>query len=835
MPRRGSFLRVSLLVAIAIVLGVGAFVGLGGGVNSTQLKTSLERSVQRATGRAFTVDGPVHVTLGMSPTLTATAIRLANVAGGSRPDMLTAKSLSAKVDLLPLLQGSVVLEEVTLDQPDLLLEAGPDGTPNWQFHAAHASLVHGPDDEGTGAREPGRVALHRLKLTNGHVTVTAPSWPPMAADLTKADFWAEGGSTPLRGKIDGQADNIPFNIDINAGSFDRLQGGPVNALAGAWPLTVNMQAARATLHLVGGVNHPDELRGYSFLLNANAPDLAPLAPWLPKPFALPLKDVNLTVRLTDGANGEFRTSGFSLHAGPADLSGTVPGLVLKEAVVSAPGPGQQGELNIDGVFQGQPLRIAGTATQPDVLGTHLPIPVAFTAQAASANLSAHGTMPADLAGSGVDLTVTGRAPNLADLAPLLQRSLPDIRDISVDAHLGDAGFKLRGLHARDLSINSSLGDLSGDVTVAWAPVISVRGTVTSRHFDADGMRAAVAMLRGPPADALAAAVPAPPPLAVPAASPPPPPGTAIPSLDANGFISDAKLDFAALHGADGDLTISADKITLGGEHYSDLQTHLLATDGRIIVNPFRMTASQGAIIGALTIDAGVDPPTVALSLRSPALSAARAADLIGYQGGATGTLQVDAQLNAAGDTTRLLAASLGGHLGVAMVDGTVTDTLLQGLFASALSTAGVPMSGGNNAVRCLAARADFYRGNGRFRALALDTGRMSLDGDGTVDLPDQTLALHLRPIVGVGGTGVAAPVSVTGSFDALRATLDPIMSGGRVGITIGGPGPNANGCIASLSIARGGMAGPMPAVGAPPGAQPVKKKKPLDLLQGLFH
>jgi AsmA protein len=280
------------------------------------------------------------------------------------------------------------------------------------------------------------------------------------------------------------------------------------------------------------------------------------------------------------------------------------------------------------------------------------------------------------------------------------------------------------------------------------------------------------------------------------------------------------------------LTLSADRVTLGAEPYSDFQARVLANDGKLIVNPLRLTSPQGAVVAALTLDAGIDPPSAAVTVRSPALSANRLATLLGYQGGATGALQIDAQLTGTGDTPQALAASLGGHLGVTMVDGSVTDTVLNALFSNALSTAGIPLPGGSSDVRCFAGRAEFTHGQGRISALSLDTSSVSVDGDGTIDLATEELGLHLRPIARLGGTGVAAPVSVTGPLGQLKVALDPAPNG-RVSLTIGGPPPSDDSCIAQLSAARGGMAGPMPSVAAPqPGK---KKKKPIDLLQGLFH
>jgi AsmA protein len=838
--KRGGGLKLLLLASAAVVLGAGAWLALSGTLSPSRLKAEIEHSIQHATGRAFRIGGDLHVALGLAPSITADDISLANLPGGSAPQMLTAKSLTAQVALLPLLTGDVVVEEVSLQNPNLLLERGPDGTPNWQFHVVRRPLYEGgaPEAESGsgGGHGGGSLEIHKLHLDGGHIAWRGnPGGVPgnLDADLTSAEFAVKDADSPLQGKIDGNFAGNAFTAWIDTGAFSRLEGAPVTALAGGWPLTVKVHAGDASLKLDGGVKHPDEMRGYNFLLNANAPELAPFAKLLPGPLALPLRDVNITLRVSDGANGEVRTSGVSLHAGAADLTSAIPGLLLKEAVLSAPGPGQQAQLNVEGTYQGSPLRVVGTATQPDVLAANVPVPVAISAQAATATVSARGTVPPSFgasgqAGIGLDMQVSIHAPTLADLSPLAGRPLPDVRDVVFETHLGDAGFRLRGLTMRDLVFTSSLGDLTGNVTFAWAPVPSLNGSLSAKQFDLDSAWAAWTAYNTPPAvapDTLApppAAPPAPAPDAAAPGQPPP-----------RRLFSDTPLPIASVQKANADLTLSAGKLTVGGDTYRDLQAHLLANDGKVVLNPLRVSAPQGVLIGGLSLDAGATPPPVSITLRSPAMSAAGLASLAGFGGGATGTVQVDAQLNGLGDTPHELAASLSGHLGMTMVNGTVTDTLLESAFGGALSAAGVPPMGGSADVRCFAMRADFSHGQGSVQSLALDTSRVSVDGDGSVDLGDETLALHLRPTVLLGGTGVAAPVSLRGNFFAPKVALEPAMGGGRYGLTIGGAAPNDDACIAKLAEARGGMPGPLPAPVAAPSDS--KHKKPVDLLRGLFH
>jgi AsmA protein len=817
---RGPFIW---LAAIATVIGVVIWITSGAPLDAERLKAAISRGVVRATGRTLAIQGILNVSPGLSPTISGEGISLSNEPGAAAPSMLTAKSLRAHIALLPLLTGQVVLQDVTLDGADIEVESGPDGRLNWQFQPPARPLV--PD---TGATSSGasssRLDLHRVQLLNSTLHWRLPGGSMIVAVIDDGEVEAPRDDAPMQASAHGKLNGVPVKLSVHAGSFSRLEGGPVTALAGAWPCDVSLTAGDATLRLNGGVNHPDEWRGYAFLLTANAPDLAPLAPWLPTMLALPLKDVNLTARLSDGGNGTFRTSALSLHAGNSDLGAAIPGLLLKEALLSAPGPGQQAQLSIDGTYQGSPLRMTATSTQPDVLSGETPLPMTFSAEAGTASISARGTIPPAPNANGLDLTLNVRIPKLTDLSALARRPLPDVRDVNFGAHAGDAGVRLRGVDLREIGFESSLGDITGNLTVAWAPVLTLNGSLESKQFDLDGAIAAVSMF-GKPASP---APPATPPMAAAAQG-----STMAPAPVLSGLlISDQNLPFAALQGADGDLSISADRMVFAGETYHDVQMKMVAAGGRVVVNPIRMSAPQGILIGGLTIDASAAPAQVALTLRSPGLSAAKIAGAMGYQDGATGAVQLDAELNATGASPHALAASLDGHLGISLVGGSISDSLLQALLGPALSQAGVQDLAGDVPVRCFASRTDFTQGTGNVRALALDTPQITLDGTGTIDLADETVALHIRPVVRVGGTGVAAPISLSGHFGELKAQLDPVL-GGRVGISIGGAAPGGGTCASLLATARGGMPGPLPVAGKTPGDS--KVKKPVDLLRGLFH
>ncbi len=827
-----------------LLIGAGALILAGGvalvvataALDPQRLQNDLKDAVLHATGRELAM-GAVHLRMGLSPSLEVDDVALANIAGGSRPQMLTAKRLTARLALLPLLGGDAVISSLSLDDADILLERAPDGTANWQFSPARRALYRQSETQASNEGGAGggghRIQIRALSLQGGRIAWHGRLDASLAIDTLT--WTADSPDAPMRLAAELASNGTPIKVSANAGSLQRLQGGATSALAGAWPLTVDANGAGATLHVEGGINHPDQGRGYEFRLTANAPKLEALDALWARANLPPMQDVNVTAVLQDGSAGQLRTSQVSIHAGQSDLGHWVPGLAVRQADLSAPGPGQLANMVVDGTYQDQPLRLAGTAMQPDVVDRTAPLQVTLTAQAAGATASARGTVPPGADAAGLDLTLNAKAPDLSTLAPLFGHALPAAHDFSLAAQLSDAGVKLRGIAVRDLTIGSSLGDLSGQLTVEWSPRGTVTGSLTSQVLNLDAIGGGdVGLLPtiwpAPASDGgqmQAIAPPAPPPTPAPPATPAP----QVASTDA----TTGGLPLAQLRRNDADLALNIGDLTVEGQHVEDLQAHLQLHDGKLALNPFRAQTPQGAVVGGFSIDASTDEPPVALTLRSPSISADAVAGLLGYPGGAQGTMQVDAQLSGTGQTVDAVKATLNGHLGVAMVGGQVQDAMVQGLIGDALNAAGTPVfSGGTSQVRCFAARLDFDRGVGRVRVLATDTSKLTLDGSGQIDLATRTLDLHLRPRVRLGPTEIAAPVSLRGPIGGVKASLDPVLGGGRVGLSIGGAPSGPSGCVSGLAVARAGLGGPLPA--AAPAANPgFVIRKPKDLLKDLFH
>lgn len=471
-------------------------------------------------------------------------------------------------------------------------------------------------------------------------------------------------------------------------------------------------------------------------------------------------------------------------------------------------------------------------------------PVEFSGTLASAglNLGINGTggplaaigagawpLQVALEGSGVQgsgsgalgpdgaMTISIKVADPAVFAPLLGRALPPLRDVALSARVSITEAGAVALRAMRLTLPH--GDLAGDIVVGWKPRPSVRGTLASQRLDLDAFAApALPVVSPPPA---------------PATSAPPPTPAPLPLAR---LLPDTPLPFDALLRADTDLQVAVTEVLWHKMPFHAVSGRMLLQDGRLRVDPLQAQVPGGAVQALVQADAAATPPTVAVDLQAPGMEAGPLLAAFGAPELTTGRADADVQLRGAGASVRAIAASLDGHVGLAMVDGDLDNRWLAGLFGDALRGLPVDLKG-RSAVRCLALRFDAAAGQATARALLLDASRLHLEGEGGVDLVDETLDLRLRTLLRLGATSVAVPVHLTGPWRSPRPQV--AIAGGEQGALVIGAAPGPDACPAQLALARDGRAGPMPAANSTPSealhAPKAGVPKPADLLRSLLR
>jgi len=830
-----------LLPAVAVAVLIATF-------DPEALKPRIEAAVEQATGRDLTLAGPIRLQPSLVPTVAVDDVSLANMPGGSRPQMVTVRRVEIELALLPLLSRRVELHRLVLQAPDILLETDAQGQPNWVFGQAAQPAPAG-QAEGTpaGSGEAGRafgIGLGRVAVTDGRITYRdGQTGQSRSLAIQQLQAATEGSDGPLR--LDGALalDDLPFTLQGQVGPIAHLTGA---GGSGPWPVDLTLASEGARLAVQGAVAEPQQGRGWQFAVTAQVPDLARFARVMPDVPLPPLRNLDLATKLADAGGGLPQISDLKLTLGESDLSLVRPGLRLVSLTATLPAMDQPLALQAEAMEGNTPLRLSGTLGAPVLLlpgAARQPWPLDVTAQVANATASAKGSIADPRALTGVDLALSLRAPDLQALAPLAGMSLPAVKDVALDTRVAERGKGFEaGAFLRGLKLTSSAGDAAGDLTYVIGQRQGVTGQLASQRLNLDALR--------PPAPTPGGAQPSP-----------------APAARDNRMIPNMPLPLEALRIIDSNLRWTVAELVAGGVTMRDAQLAAVIENGKARLDPFAATLPGGRLTLRGAADINTNPPTVQFAARSEGLDLAPLLAAMKMPARMTGRLDLDADLRGQGRDLRAVAGSMAGHLGIAVVNGKLDAGLLQSIPAELRGLLLPPGAAGQDiALRCLALRANAESGTARIQALLLDTAIGKVAGQGGINLKDESLALRLLPDMHLGPARVQAPVHVGGTLAAPRPGISPeaAVAGGLgaflslqntpdrtlqgLAQALGGGGSNLPDCASQLAIARGGRAGPVPAAPAAPApAQGAQQQAPAvpgvprelqapaqELLRGLF-
>lgn len=848
-PRRAALIGAAVILALPVL----AWGGLKLALRDSVLRPRITAAVEQATGRALTLSGPVGIKLSLVPTVTLEGMSLANMPGGSRPEMLTARRVEARLALLPLLSRRIAFEQVTLVEPDLLLEVDARGRGNWRFSPAPGPAMDRPDAAMADSAGDGRLALFiaAIDIEGGRLT-----WhDPRAArrevlEIRGLALRAETPAAPLglRGTLGLRG--VAVALEGQAGPLARLlgTGSAPEDQAAPWPLHVALSAPGLRLVADGSATRPEAAAGWRLNVKAMADSTARLAPFLPRAKLPPLRALELDAELADGGAGQPpRIGPLTARSAGGDLGAFLPGLSLGAATLRVAEPEAPGQLEAELAWGSLPVRAEGQIPGPAALLGSGPWPLRLALRGAGATAEARAELNGPrLDGAAVALSLA--APDTAPLLAALGLPGPRLTEASLDGRLllPAGGAVLEGLRLR-----AREAVLEGEARLATGgPRPALTARLNAARLDLD------ALLASPPATPNATPAPAAPPAApdVPPRPPAPPAGAAGPRR----VIPDLPLPGLAPRGLDGEVQFAVAELVAKGVAYRDLRGTAKLQDGLLAVEPLRVTLPGGRLGGRLGADATGPVPRLSLALRheGAGLDLRPLLQAYGLNGHASGRLEVEADLAGAGAGLRALAASLSGHLGLAMANGQIDNRLLDRLGGDLrrMLVPNAPTEGGTP-LRCIALRLNLQEGVARPQAMLLETGLADVVGSGSIDLGQEKLALRLLPQVRLGGLGLTAPVLVGGTLAAPSYRLDPAgvadATAGIVGDLVArqmenqgsvlgqlaqqlaGRGNALPDCAQQLAVARGGRAGPVPA--PKPAATPQERpSSPVDLLRGLL-
>jgi uncharacterized protein involved in outer membrane biogenesis len=288
-------------------------------------KGRLTAEVRKLTGQTLVIDGDVSLAVLPAPALSAERVRLANMVGGSASDIIELRELRVRVALMPLLQGKVQLESVSLVAPTVVLEVLPDGRRNWDFALAGAGSPAGATATSQGPSEPGGLAeqiqVDSFIIEDGTLIYRdGRAGHEERVERINAEIVAESLRGPFTARGNATARGVSAAFDLSLG---RLVG------AGAKPFNLGLRLSEpgARIQLAGAVSMLADQLQVRGKLKSEGDDLGAVLSTLtqgaaPAPSAMLAQSYTLAAEAT-GSPLELNIADLNLQLGDTSMAGEV--------------------------------------------------------------------------------------------------------------------------------------------------------------------------------------------------------------------------------------------------------------------------------------------------------------------------------------------------------------------------------------------------------------------------------------------------------------------------------------------------------------------------------
>ena len=300
-------LMIATVVALVVVLT---------SMDYGRYKAELDKMVQDATGREFTIAGDLDLALSLTPKLTVTDVTFANAPWAGDKPMMTLNRLNAQVALRPLLSGRLEIDFIELDGLDLVLQTDGAGKANWELAVVQSQPVEG-EVQKTAQKLKLTPSINAVRLRNVHVTyIDGATGAELETDLKRADFTAEGVDSPLKGTFAAIYNDVAVQAQAELGSLGLL----IASKGSPFPLNVKLSAENLSANIVGTVDQPSAGMAVNVRVHAQAPDSKTVS----KLAGVELPDVGaIDVRANvSGAGTAYRFEGLEATLGNSDLGGS---------------------------------------------------------------------------------------------------------------------------------------------------------------------------------------------------------------------------------------------------------------------------------------------------------------------------------------------------------------------------------------------------------------------------------------------------------------------------------------------------------------------------------
>jgi len=820
----GVFFGIVGAALLAVVLYV-AFADLG------RHKERIEAFVTKTLGRPFVIEGPLKIRLLPVIDVSAERVRLGNVAGGSQPQMVEVGKVAVQIGFWSLISGPPDVRSFELSDATVLLEKGPDGQGNWVMGAPP------PEDEAAEEEEEEEadaddgvdvpMVIRSAQLKNVRLIYREAKEPDRVVQLDNL------GITPGRDELlalDGQG-----KLDIYP-MVMKGEMGPLKSLLSATNMRTAMQLTlgKLSMDVHGAIGSLDPLDGADLTLKIEHPELDAMLQKLDLPI-IATGPLRIEGQMKDA--GALTKLDFDANVG--DLKAGVKGTLKELSLVGADLALTVEKPEVAALFEALKLPVYTTGpmridTRIKDVGAHRQLDL--KAKVGDLTASVQGTLKTrSLIGSNLKFEAT--AADAARLAKAFEvndvpaaplkisghtvRTRKELKFDSVTATIADASVRANG------SLWPASKKVAMKFEVAAASLAKLRKTLPELQVAASGgfesakdrielkdLQATLgktrlagslllagkhieAQLTSPRVD-LTPFFPQEKPAETAEAKKAPPPKESKESKQPKEqfVFSDKPLDLKKMKETDAKVHLAFGELVLGDRSLKDLDTNLLADHGKLTFDLRAAGAHEGTMQGAGILTPAADG-TVDLDMKFD-ISNVRAS--IG--GGEIPPADVPPlgmamNIKIHGNSPRQLASGANGQFLLTQGAGRTKSGFISAYGSGVVSQLGAklnPFAKEDPFMKldCTVARADIVNGQVTVQPVLVQTEKVTITAQGTIDLHTEKLLLdfNTRPRKGIG----VSPGMFTNPLIRLEGTL----ASPRIGVGAKGMASGA------LAVATGG-------------------------------
>lgn len=437
------------------------------------------------------------------------------------------------------------------------------------------------------------------------------------------------------------------------------------------------------------------------------------------------------------------------------------------------------EVQLTATYDGIPFRVSGRLGAFATLGSPGAFPVDLNGEMSDVQVAMKGVVNRPLSPTSSKATVSIYAKSLKGLGELIKAPLP----LEALAFSGQMTADRGGLTLSEIKAKLGDSDLEGRLHLApgkarW----QITAALQSHHLDLADFEVAET---APDTTAKVNTLPK-------------------EMMEDGRLFSDVALPLEFLELIDGTLKAKVDTVTLGRLKVNQAELSAKLHDGQLTIEPLSGRLADGKVQGGVAF-ASTDHGSAKVDLHLLGIDMSSLAQLFDSGDILSGKADLAATISGRGPSLRALMASLDGHASLVMGKGLVKSSYADLVGADLLRFAAAAGPSETTAVNCLVGRFDIAKGVASSRDILFDTGKMTVIGEGGINLINEQLALDFTPNAKEGWVDLSVPWRVEGRLSKPEVSVNELGLAGTLlnainplSLLVSASGDDENPCLAAL-------------------------------------